>query len=255
MKIWKRKEFLFCFIVIWAAALFQGYALYQEKKEEDKTVEAFETLQLSSVEGCVEILAPIGKNYEKQEGKELFLTGLIRELNLADKPEFQYEEKAEKEEISYVKEADDEKASISFITEKGGGSEQMQGEYQYVYITYELKDNIDQLLQYKTKIERLMKMRNLSSFTNLSLKGSRAGKMTLEEKEEVTDRLFHSLEASVVEAVREEELYTVYGYSELLRNSISYGENEINLNLAFSYDEENRRTVFYLAMPYVQTDY
>ena len=33
MDVWKRGEFLFCFIVIWTAALFQGYGLYQQLGE------------------------------------------------------------------------------------------------------------------------------------------------------------------------------------------------------------------------------
>lgn len=248
-KPWKRTELIFCVIVIWTAALFQAYALYQEKKEEEETLAAFQTLELSAVEGCVEITAAIGKNYEKESGKELFLTGLIRELNLAEEMEFVREEKNGRAEILYLKEAEGERIKIAFVTES------TDTEYQYVHILYEIENNVEQLLQYKTKIERLLKMRNLTATSNLNLKGSRNGKMSLNEKKEITDRLFQSLNASVVEAVREEDLYTVYGYSDLLQNSFSYGENEINLNLAFSYQEEAAKTVFYLAMPYVQIDY
>ena len=148
-----------------------------------------------------------------------------------------------------MKEAEGERIKIAFVTES------TDTEYQYVHILYEIENNVEQLLQYKTKIERLLKMRNLTATSNLNLKGSRNGKMSLNEKKEITDRLFQSLNASVVEAVREEDLYTVYGYSDLLQNSFSYGENEINLNLAFSYQDEAAKTVFYLAMPYVQMDY
>ena len=188
-------------------------------------------------------------NYGKESGKELFLTGLIRELNLAEEMEFVREEKNGRAEILYLKEAEGERIKIAFVTES------TDTEYQYVHILYEIENNVEQLLQYKTKIERLLKMRNLTATSNLNLKGSRNGKMSLNEKKEITDRLFQSLNASVVEAVREEDLYTVYGYSDLLQNSFSYGENEINLNLAFSYQEEAAKTVFYLAMPYVQMDY
>jgi len=146
MKKWKRGEFVFCFVVVWTAVLFQGHGLYQEWREEQKVVEAFKLLDVNEIK-CME---------------------------------------------------------------------------------------------YKT---------------HLLLKGSRTGKMTLEEKAKKTDRLFHSLKAEVVESVREEDLYTVYGYSPLFHRSISYGENEINLNLAFSYDEEKGQTVFYLAVPFIEEDF
>ena len=132
-----RGEFLFCVVVLWTAAIFQGYALYQERREEKQAVEAFRCLGIEEVERC------------NEKNKEVVFT----------------------------------------------------------------------------------------------LKGRRPGIMTMDEKGEATDRMFHSLGAYVVEAVREEELYTVYGYSPVFRDSVCYGENEINLNLAFSYDEEKLQAI------------
>ncbi len=39
--VWNRGEFLFCIVVLWTAAIFQGYAVYQEWREEPKFVESF----------------------------------------------------------------------------------------------------------------------------------------------------------------------------------------------------------------------
>lgn len=183
-KPWRRGEFLFCFVVIWTAALFQAYALYQEWKQVRTMTETFQVLEVSPVEGTVQVAA-------------------------------------------------DNDLSI----------------------TYQIVDDVEQLIRYKTKAERFMRRNDLSYHTSLSLKGRKSGRMTLKERAEMTDRLFHSLKGEVVEAVREEDLYTVYGYSPLLGSSIIYGENEINLNLVFNYDEEKMETVFYLAMPYMQEDY
>lgn len=263
---WTRGELLFCVILLWAAALFQSYGLYQERKEEEKTLETFQTLQLDDLEGCVEITSPMEKNYEEEEGKEVFLTGLIRELNFAESPTFSKMEKNGRKEICYEKETEKEKIQITYVTEQvnpkdhfeggtGETEEQRKNEYQYVHFFYEKEEKLESLLSYKTKIERLLKMRNMVPTSNVNLKGSRSGKMSRKEKEEVTDQLFQMLQATEVEAVREEDLYTVYGYSPYMENVFYYGEKKINLNLAFSYDEEERETLFYLAMPYVQGDY
>lgn len=144
---WKRAEFLFCFIILWGAALFQGYALYQEQRGEQTVLKAIKSIEAS--------------NIEFQKADEM-----------------------------------------------------------------------------------------------IELRGSFPGRMTIKEKREMSDRLFHSLKAEVVEAVREEELYTVYGYTPILRDaSVAYGENEINLNVAFSYYEEEDVTMIYLASPFIQSDY
>lgn len=263
---WTRGELLFCVILLWTAAIFQSYGLYQERKEEEKTLETFQSLQLADLEGCVEITSPIEKNYEEEEGKELFLTSFIRELNLTGSPTFSKMEKNGRKEISYEKVTEKEKIKITYVTEqmdpKNSSGEEVERtedqairEYQYVHVFYEKEEELESLLSYKTKMERLLKMRNMVPVSNVNLRGSRSGKMSRKEKEEVTDQLFQMLQATEVEAVREEELYTVYGYSPYMENVFYYGEKKINLNLAFSYDEEEKKTLFYLAMPYVQGDY
>ena len=147
-KPWKKTEFLFCFVVIWTAAVFQGYALYQEWKVERTVKEAFQIIG-----------------------------------------------------------ADNTRTS------------------------------------------------NRKGIGDFTLEAAIPGKLSLTEKKKAENRLFHSLSAQVVEAVREEDLYTVYGISPLFRETVCYGENEINLNLAFSYDETKKETKVYLAVPYIRTDY
>lgn len=264
-KLWTRGEFLFCAVTIWTAALFQAYGLYQQKKEEEKTLEAFETLQLSDLKGCIEITAPLEKIYKETEGKKTFLTGLIRELDLDEEIELTEKDANGRNEVGYQKETQQEKIQITLVTEQCMTEEENESErmrenssvteYQYVHFLYENRDDMEQLLQYKTKIERRLKMRGMAPASNLNVRGRRSGTMTLTEKREVTDRLFEILQAVWVEAVREEDWYTVYGYSELLQNSFSYGKKKINVTLAFSYWEEKNETQFNLAMPYVLGDY
>ena len=53
-QVWTRREFLFCVVVLWTAAIFQGYALYQEWREERQAVNAFRCLGIEEVERCNE---------------------------------------------------------------------------------------------------------------------------------------------------------------------------------------------------------
>ena len=90
---------------------------------------------------------------------------------------------------------------------------------------------------------------------NMTFVGRKAGKITMEDRKDLTDRLFHSLKAHIVEGVREEELYTIYACSPMFNKFVDYGENEINLNLAITYDEKRKESVVYLSIPYLQIDY
>lgn len=257
---------LFCVIVIWTVVLVQGIALTSESGEE-KSVEVFHTLNLSTTKGSVEITAPINKLYLSQEEKKNVLMDLAEELGITSGFYVKEEEKEDMERAELRWTMDKEKVNLSIttihtpieetdsITKQENIEEKNYIQNQYIYMTCEVKEDTEKLLTYKTLMEKMMNRRGLEPTTNLNLTGRQSGELTSYEKQEITDRLFHSLEATEVESVKEEELYTVYGYSNLLKNTVAYGENEINLNLAFTYDEEEKQTVFYLSMPYIRTDY
>ena len=101
-------------------------------------------------------------------------------------------------------------------------------------------------------IDHIEQSREADYFT---MTGRIRGDVTTKEKEEMTDGLFHSLNACEVEGVKGEELFTVYGYSPLFHKSICYGENEINLNLAITYDEKREESVVYLSIPCLEKDF
>lgn len=254
MKTKRRIEYLFCIIVIWSVVLIQGCALLHESGEE-KSLEVFQTLNLTSIEGSVDIYAPFNKLYLNQEEKENVLRQLGAELGFEKGYEMKDDSKDNVERMLLIWKGEKEEINLSITTIHVPMEDGNYRQEQYVYMTCEVKEDVENLLSYKTLMEKMMKRRGLIPSANLNFKGSKNGKMTLQERQNVTDFLFRSLEAREVESVKEEELYTVYGYSDFLKDSVAYGENEINLNLAFTFDEEKRETVFYLSMPYIRSDY
>lgn len=254
MKTKRRIEYLFCIIVIWSVVLIQGCALLHESGEE-KSLEVFQTLQLASMEGSVDIYAPFNKLYLNQEEKENVLRQLAEELGMKQGYEVKDDSKDQIERMVLSWKRETEEMNLSITTINVPMEDGNYRQEQYIYMTCEVKEDVEKLLSYKTLMEKMMKRRGFVPSANLNFKGSKSGEMPLQERQEVTNFLFRSLEAREVDSVKEEELYTVYGYSDLLKDSVAYGENEINLNLAFTFDEQKRETVFYLSMPYIRTDY
>lgn len=250
----KRIEMIFCIIVLWTAVIAQSYALTKESGEE-KSVAVFQTLHLSSIKGSVEVSAPVNKLYLNQSEKKQVLMDLVKELGITTGFSVTDETIDDRERMELSWTGNEEKLNISITTMNipmGNGNYKQN---QYIYMICDVTEDTEKLLSYHTLMKKMMTRRGLEPTTNLNLTGRQNGNLTSQEKEQITDRLFHSLKAVEVESVKEEELYTVYGYSNLLKDSIAYGENEINLNLAFTYDEEKKQTVFYLSMPYIRTDY
>lgn len=250
----KKIEALICLFIIWGAVTFQAYALYYQK-EESRLLETFDVLASSPVEGCVEFSAPLNKLYLNQKEKQNVLEEIALDLGLGDGYEIQQERRDNMESVMLKKEGDIGSVHLSITTMNIDIGDGKQRQDQYIYVLYKSNKKMDTILAYKEKIEKVLRERGLQPIPNMNFKGQKEGKMSLEKQNQVTDRLFHYLRAKEVDAVKEKELYTVYGYSNLLKDTIAYGGNEINLNLAFSYDEEKDVTMFYLAMPYLRTDY
>lgn len=250
----KKIEFLICLLIIWGAAALEGYAFFQQK-EEDRLLETFDVLESSPVEGCLEFSVPLNKLYLNQKEKQNVLEEMAADLGLGEGYEIQEEKRENSESVILKKEGDIGSVHLSITTMNMDMGDGRQRQNQYIYVLYRSVKKMDTMLAYKEKIEQVLRNRGLDPVPNLNFTGQRKGKLSLEQQDQLTDRLFHYLKAKEVDSVKEKELYTVYGYSGLLKDSVAYGDNEINLNLAFSYEEEKDVTIFYLAMPYLRTDY
>ena len=120
----------------------------------------------------------------------------------------------------------------------------------YVYAKIELKEALDTVLAYKVLIEyTLEKLSCTEISTTIQLMGDYAGYLTLDKRDEITEKILRALEAEVVYEYREADLYTVYAYTASLENYITVENKRINLHIAMSQDEENYRTILYLASP------
>lgn len=212
-------------------------------------------LASNPIEGWIEFSAPLNKLYLNQQEKQNVLEEIAWDLGIKGGYEIQEERRDHVESVILRKEGEIGSVHLSITTMNIDIGDGKQRQDQYIYVLYRSDKKMDTILAYKEKIEKVLRERDLQPIPNMNFKGQKRGKMSLEKQNQMTARLFHYLKAKEVDAVKEKELYTVYGYSNLLKDTVAYGDNEINLNLAFSYDEEKDVTMFYLAMPYLRTDY
>ncbi len=75
------------------------------------------------------------------------------------------------------------------------------------------------------------------------------------EKNMLSETIFSLFAAQEVDGIRGEDLYTVYGYSDRMAPSIVVDQSRINVNLAFTDDEERGKTKIHLGIPVIQNNY
>lgn len=89
----------------------------------------------------------------------------------------------------------------------------------------------------------------------MTFTGTYDGKLSIEERNKITDRFVKDLQANVVVEQRGDELYTVYAYTGLINDYVKSEGNKINVNIAFNYNEKKNKTNLYVATPILNQDY
>ena len=204
-------------------------------------VSAFSRTNPEEMSAIVEVTAEyFGEDLERE-----ILEVIAKKIQLTITEEPTVIKTNNRKEVSYVKQAKVAKTDIRVIE-----LIQEEVEKEYVYAKIELKNSVDAIMTYKTLLEDAMKelgCENIS--TTIQLVGNYVGYLTLERRNEVANKILDTLGASIVYEHREEDLYTIYAYTASLDNYIIVENRKINIHVAMSQDEENYRTILYLASP------
>lgn len=212
-------------------------------------VSAFSVSGPGVLSATVEVTARFPEEYLDSFDKQQMLKRLAKGIGLTitEKPELEATEN--RQELSYRKNAyaaDTELRIISLKEETEGGEEIRH----YLYAKITLRESIEAILTYKKLLEETFtSLKGTDISTTIQLMGEYSGYLTMEKKNEVTDRILSALDAKVAYDHREADLYTVYAYTAALENYITVENKKINLHIAMSRDEENYRTLLYLATP------
>lgn len=213
-------------------------------------VAAFSVTNPEAVSATVEVTAcyPEGELGDKKKLKLLQEVADAIGLTLTEEPEVTKTE--QRQEIRFYKDAkaaDTELKTISLVTETAEGETTTKN---YIYVKITLSESLDSVLAYKKLLEAAMGELSCTEIsTTLELVGDYAGYLTVDRRNEITDKILDALGAEVVYEYRQSDLYTVYAYTASLDNYITVENKKINLHIAMSQNEEHYRTTLYLASP------
>lgn len=221
-------------------------ALFEKNKS---LVSAFSVTNPLLMEATVEVTARFPEEYLDSFDKKQMLFKIAEKIQLELTEDVQTVVTEERQEVSYYKEAraaDTTIKLISLLEETEGTSTPKH----YLYAKISLKESAESLQTYRKLLEEVFaELKGTDISTSVWMKGEYSGYLTLERKNEITDRILKSMDATQVYAHREEDLYTVYAYTAALDSYITVEDRRINLHIALKQEEENYRTILYLASP------
>ncbi|MGN0465626.1 MAG: YwmB family TATA-box binding protein, partial [Lachnospiraceae bacterium] len=197
------------------------------------------------IEGHVEVSANTNNKYSQREEKEEVLKEMAKKFGIKDGYIIQNIKEDSVNRTTLTKYF--EKAVVSISIADIACADNKEDIMQYMFWEIKLEENLDKILEYREKMREEMIQMDMVPVSNISLSSSFLGRVSREKKDRITERLLECMKARVVEEDKGEDMYIVYGYSPEVKESISYTDEKLNLNITFEYDEQQDETYLHLA--------
>ncbi len=129
------------------------------------------------------------------------------------------------------------------------------GEAGYLQVELDIYQCAASALYYKKKLEQISETYTEAGEVVLLMKGVLAGYLSQDERNTAAKRLLAQMDAVVQEEHQEDGLHTVYAYTKKGAAAKRVNGKEVNVNIAFVYDEYRDRTLVYLGSPLIVENY
>lgn len=114
-----------------------------------------------------------------------------------------------------------------------------------------IESNIDENINKDEEMTANISSRNLY----MVIKGKIYGKIDKEQENKIAKGILRSFRAKEIFNGQNDEHMNVYGYTKILQDYVAIGSEKININVAFSYNEQENITYVYIGSPIVNYDY
>lgn len=184
--------------------------------------------------------------------------------------------------------------TLELITVEYQESENVIGQRNYFSISLDIKDSLESGYYYKNLIKKTMtniiaeetkyldetskdevlmanttdkdKLSSVNSIENtpsekmdnniyMVIKGKVYGEIDKDEEKRIAKEILDNFQAKEVFTGDDNENVNVYGYGTLFNEYVAIGSEKININVTFSYNEDENITYVYIGSPIVNYDY
>lgn len=123
---------------------------------------------------------------------------------------------------------------------------------QYLMVEIDLKEQAGVAVTgMKSEITEIYNDLGMEPSINMHMTSQKKGRLTEEEMNAEIDSFFEELNAKHVSYDEFQNTVMAYGYSKDIDDFVYQGKEKVNIQIAFSYDEENDVTILHTAVPFI----
>lgn len=238
---WQRIMY-FAAAVVAVAALFQG-TVNRAMRSRMSIAGVFRSLAFEHSEGRINLTARIPQK-DRHSGEERLLLSFAKKIGLSLTEEPRRASFAGREELIYEKMAAGAFSSIKLVRLPAE-----QEDYLCAEIT--LRDaSAEAAAELKQQMEQAAERLSLTEIsTTFSLTGLYSGELPLAMKDRLADEVMEQLCVRISYEHRENDNYTVYGYTAAEEHYLTVGGKKVNVQTAITYDAGADCTEVMIASP------
>lgn len=248
----KIKRILYITVVLWIAVLTQILVNYYFT-DEGKLVDAFTNTNSSILSSNLYLVADLGDNYLSEEDEKNLLQYMSTKIGLNEVGNLIKEEK--NNGIYIKKDSKDAKTIIRLVRNK----EIRKGVSiikRYIIVDLTIKQDCNTILEFKDKVEKIAdKLKAKTVESQVTFNGLYHGRVLEYEKDRISEKFLKELQAKTVVKYNDGDIYRIYAYTGLIGDYIKVDGKKINVNVVFTYNENEKSTNLYVATPILNTDY
>lgn len=253
---WEKIKIALYIVALLGVVVVIQLAVNRSFLDEGKLVKVFEETKATPVKGKLQVVGNFGEKYLTTEDKEALIDHVSRKLGITDTLEKKVVRGNTTISVTAQTKGASSETDIEAISITDENNKKIKQTTQYLYVTIDFYKDISSVIGYKDIIEDTFEkvgMKNVDS--SVVLTGVYQGKLSRLYKDNITDTILKGLQAEVVAENRSDTIYTVYAYTQNIGNSLTTEGSQVNLNIAFSYDEKKEETTLYLASPIINEAY
>ncbi len=240
--------------LVWLSVILQLF-INHDLRPADNVVEAFSSSEAVPVEAVVSCYGEFGEMEIAKATKQTMLVNLAKKLGITDGYEITESEGETYQETTLTKEGKYGKTVLQIVSMD---TENVLGEAvtrQSILCDITVYDDLEYAVECKETVETIYDELGMEPIVNIYFKGKTSGNLTSSERKQMTAEMLEALHATEVQTIENENFTTTYGYASQFEQSINQNGKEINVNLAYTYNESEDVTYIHLAVPYIAQSY
>ncbi len=240
--------------VLWIAVITQ-IMVNRVFQEDARITEAFVKINTEEMQSSIEIAGEYRTGFLSDEDKKKLICDLAAEIGLTIDKEISVWEEGTRSEYYFYKQAKRASSEIKIISVEQEEDDVIKMKH-YLIVRLTICEGIQSIDRYKAILEKAFdRIEARDVQVTLRYEGNREGDMTTEQKHELAQLLVDELQGRIALEYDEGDIFTVYGYTGMLKEYVTTLDNKINIQIAISYNELTNKTRIELATPIMEEDW